>query len=83
MLSATLLIVRANLAGQAGVPFFPHCSKFFPLEAEHSIKEDCFQPRVYEELSSLTEHPNKSTLHFKNLNDSPKSEKSSLALYEI
>lgn len=41
MVSATLLIVRANLAGQAGIPFFPHCSKVFPLEAEHSVKESC------------------------------------------
>lgn len=39
VVSATLLIVRTNLAGQAGIPFFPHCSKVFPLEAEHSISQ--------------------------------------------
>lgn len=30
----------ANLAGQAGVPFLPHCSRYIPPEAAQSVKED-------------------------------------------
>ena len=41
--SVTPLIARvdsADLAGQAGVPFFPHCSMCVPLEAALSVEED-------------------------------------------